>query len=59
MKGFRDIYRKLTDHYGLQAKIPTCNQLIENNDAEKVKIKQLTTKQTTENRLVTKVNIEL
>ncbi|CAF1031356.1 unnamed protein product [Brachionus calyciflorus] len=54
-RGFRDIYKKLTDDYKLNAKIPTCKQL-EVSEKENIpeEIKQLTLKQTTESRLVTK-----
>lgn len=50
------MYRKLIDEFNFKAKIPTCKQL-ENNIMNDDNLKQLTIKQTTESRLVTKVKI--
>ena len=74
-RGFRDIFYKLQNEYGFKTFIPTCSQLeqnkeeLENNSNEseseeviKKKIKNnkiLTTIQTSNSRLVTKVNNKL
>ena len=55
-KGFRDIFNLLKDKYKFIPKIPTCDQL-EKDDQEKT-FKQLTTLQTSESRLVTKVTFK-
>ncbi len=54
--GFRDIFKKLRDIYCFIPKIPTCNQLFEDKNVSnetKRKNKQLSTKETSDNRLVT------
>lgn len=48
------MYKKLIDEFNFKAKIPTCKQL-ETNSTDCETIKQLTVKQTTESRMVTKV----
>lgn len=53
-KGFRDIYKKLIEEYKFKAKMPTCKQL-DDSKINQDDIKQLTVKQTTDSRLVTKV----
>lgn len=58
-KGFRDIYKKLIDYYNFIPKIPFCEQLEPKNENVELKsftTKQLSTTQTSESRLVTKVN---
>lgn len=52
------MYKKLIDEYNFKAKIPTCKQL-ENNIMIDENLKQLTIKQTTESRMVTKVIIKI
>lgn len=67
--GFRDIFNKLKDNYQFIPKIPTCQQLENDGGGKKEKKKntsgkiqkkrkQLTIKQTLNNRLVTKVRIK-
>jgi hypothetical protein len=69
--GFRDIFNKLKDNYQFIPKIPTCQQLENDGGGKKKKEKkkntsgkiqkkrkQLTIKQTLNNRLVTKVRIK-
>ncbi|CAF0983415.1 unnamed protein product, partial [Brachionus calyciflorus] len=50
-RGFKDIFNFLQDELQLEPKIPTCSQL----EDTKSESKQLTTKQTTESRFVTKI----
>lgn len=55
-QGFRDIYFKLKKNYQFNVKIPTCTQLEKDlNESDYEKTKQLTIKQTSESRSVTKV----
>lgn len=57
-KGFRDIYYKLKNNYQFHVKIPTCTQLEQEiGETDNKKTKQLTVKQTSETRLVTKVHM--
>jgi hypothetical protein len=53
-QGFRDIFSSLKNKYNFIPKIPTCDQLEKNENKDKG-FKQLTTLQTSESRLVTKV----
>ncbi|CAF1002651.1 unnamed protein product [Brachionus calyciflorus] len=53
-EGFRDIFDLLKNELKLNPKIPTCSQL-EDDQNESSNVKQLTSKQTTESRLVTKI----
>jgi len=54
-KGFRDILNLLKEDYKFDCKIPTCQQLEHNNEKTDLKSKQLTVKQTSETKIVTKV----
>jgi len=51
--GIRDIYNSLINDYDFKIKIPNCQQLDKNQTNEK----KLTTEQTSNNRIVTKVSI--
>ncbi len=63
-RGFRDIFKKLKSEYNFDPKIPHCKQLYDeenqgNKEKKEKKIQQLTTKQTTDTRLVTKIRFQI
>ena len=59
-KGFRDIYKMLEEEYRFKVQIPTCSQLEkekgkESDNEDTTSKNALTTEQTAQTRLVTKV----
>ena len=62
-KGFRDVFKKLQNDYKFFPKMPSCRQLKEDEDndeeLDEKNQKQLTTKESNENRLITKVKIHI
>ncbi|CAF0923792.1 unnamed protein product [Brachionus calyciflorus] len=53
-RGFRDILTLLKDDYKFDCKIPTCQQLVSKNDKPDSKSRQLSVKQTSDTKIVTK-----
>jgi hypothetical protein len=64
-RGFRDIFKKLITEYHFEPKIPHCQQLEDGDEDEDTQVlkvktnKQLTTKNTTDTRLVTKIRFQI